>query len=208
MALTNTTTQVDFSVCQKQGCSTIELTDTTGLYDALLNPDGYGSDVNTLIDTITGSLLDITFPDDTTYSININSLYDLGTFPNTANLGILLTYAEAGLSDNFPDGVYIFNYRVQGTTTEVPDAENVAESTQEKYILFTCQTQCSIDNMFSKVSPEDCGCDENSALQAVIKAQGYLNAACEAMACGKSKLASKLLKRAQFEASKNNCKSC
>lgn len=205
MALTNTTTQVDFSVCQKQGCSTIELIDTTGLYDALINPDGYGTDVSTLIETVTGSLLNITFPDDTTYSININSLYDLTVFPNTANLGILLTYTEAGLSDNFPDGVYIFEYKVQGTTA---DEESVAESTQVKYILFTCQTQCSIDNMFSKVSPEDCGCDENSALQAVIKAQGYLNAACEAMACGKSKLAAKLLKRAQFEASKNNCKSC
>lgn len=208
MALTNTTTQVDFSVCQKQGCSTIELTDNTGLYDALLNSDGYGSDVNTLLDTLTASYLDITFPDDSTYTIDINSIYDISTFPNSNNVPVLFTYADAGLSNNFPDGVYIFNYRVQGTTNEVSGGENSAESSLEKYILFTCQTQCAIDNMFSKISPEECGCDSNSALQAALKAQGFLKAACDAMSCGKANMASKLLKRAQFEASKNNCKSC
>ncbi len=207
MALTNTTTQVEFSVCQKQGCSTIEITDLTEAYDALLNPDGYGDAVN-LISDITGSFLDIIFPDESEYTVDINSIYSINSFPNLLNIPVLLTYADLGLSDNPEDGVYIFTYRVTGTATTPDAAEVSAESSQQKYILFTCKTQCAIDNMFSQVNPEECGCSENSMLQAAIKAQGWLNAACEAMACGKSNLASKLLKKAQFEASKNKCKSC
>lgn len=204
MALTNTSTQVNFSICQSQGCRTFELTDKTGVYNPLTNTGGYETP-NSPLSEVTQVYLDIQDPSGTTTRVDVTDVYALSIFPNILNQGVIITEAMGGLTDKYPDGVYIFTYIVQGLSVE---DGTVWESTVTKYILFSCQTQCSIDNMFSKVNPQDCNCAENSLLQAALDAQGFLEAACQAMACGKSRMAAELLLRAQFEASKTNCTSC
>jgi len=79
-----------------------------------------------------------------------------------------------------------------------------------KYYLFTCQIECCIEKLYSKVTAEDscCDCNKPNYLNAAVEAEAYICAAKSAIACGKLNLVKTFLAKAQSLCANLNCKCC
>ncbi len=212
MAQSNTTLEPNFHICELQGCRKISLEDTTGLYEETNNPGGWGTDAsieagvqNPYVTECTNATLDFIFPDLSTFQVDLKALY-ADIFPNTDKQDVTLTNTNLGLVGAFPTGWYTVTYIVSGSQIGGEDVIWSASTTKE--LFFVCSTQCSIDQMFSKVTEPTCESCSQSALDAAMTAQGFLDAAVRASCCSKKLMAERLLARASFEANKSGCSSC
>ncbi len=166
--------QLNFDICELSNCQTITFAETTGTYDAIENPNGWGSP-NSVIDDADTATLEITQPDGTITTIDLFALTP--SFPTTT---LTQTYSisasTAGLSTTaFTDGKYTFVYTVTGTT-----GGNDFTYTQTVEQLFFCQARCCVDRLFAAIDDFTCDCNKtkiNEAYQADILLRSLKRAA-------------------------------
>lgn len=144
---------LQFTISQSADCTEFTFTDTTGTYNALTNPTGWGAPNDDIANTTPPCTLDITLPDGvTTYQIDLTSTTPV--FPvNAAPNELILDAGDIGgvSGDKIPDGLYTFVYTVNTTTG------GGTEYTQTAVVPFTCQVSCCVYSMWKTVHP-DCDC--------------------------------------------------
>lgn len=181
-----------FTVCQKDKCKTLSVEDTSGLFDAVTNPNGWDPTGVTALDS---AVIVVTFPDATTKTYDV-----LSQIPNpiTGNFSYTLTNGTAV----FPDG----SYKVKYTLTFAAPSTTV--NSTEKCIYFNCVTKCSLASLWAKTAEEECGCDPcsgNEMLNTALLAEGLYRAMVSAASCGNTATADKLLARLTRIFNYNDC---
>lgn len=147
--------QVSFSSLQSANRKGIVFTDTTGAYDVVSNPDGYGAP-NATIAQISQANLYITDTGGTTHVVNVYP-----TFPSSSNATFTVNNTDLGLlaTDVLPDGFYKVRYEVQGTTS----TQNGVLSSVTKDMLLSGGVECCVRKMAAK---GDCNCKKPEAVEA------------------------------------------
>ena len=215
----NTILEFKFSVCLKDGCSLLSLSDTTGEYDVNINPYGWFPDTTgsslqlPYISDVETCIMKLYEPDGTEHILDLFSSYNAFLSLTGTPVNIV---SEAFSLDTFVDGWYTINIEISGRTLQ--GITNDWSTSYSEDFFFTCNAQCKIDNMFSMITDSDltntpspclqCDSKSNSILQSAIQAQAFLNSAINAACCSKKNMAIKLLNRASFEAAKQGCTSC
>jgi hypothetical protein len=196
--------QVKFTLCQTPTCTKLEFREETGLYNLFTNAGGYDQAIpptstNPSISQFEEASLEITTPSGAVYNFNI-----WPTFPSYLDTTLYtINGTDLGYPDNkIADGIYQAVYTIAGA----PDLEY----TVSKYFLFTCQIECCITKLYSKVTPESLckNCDSPDYLKAALEAEGYVCAAKNAMSCGKLNLVKTFLAKAESVCANLNCKCC
>lgn len=192
--------EVKFNLCETVSCTKLEFTDQTKAYNIITNPGGY--DQNNEVPNQPGTsefleaTLTVTTPSNTSYDFDLFS-----TFPTVNDETVYTITASQlgfGSTGSITDGIY------QATYSLSTDEQSYTVS---KYYLFTCQVDCCIDKLYSKVTPDNGCCDcENNYLKAAIEAEGFVCAAKNALSCGKIALAKNLLAKAQHVCSNLKCR--
>lgn len=177
------------SICEKNHCSDILLTDSRGLYDSTLNPNGWNGGSSPTNSTITSATVSVLLPNaslavdlDVTASVtsatilNYQSIFDLGTYSTT----------DLSSSGKLPDGIYTFTYTiVDGSDTYV---------SSYKTFLF-CQTRCCVDKLLALI-PERM--TDITFINNVEMANAFLlSASKSAFSCGKFTETQKLVDAAK-----------
>lgn len=149
--------QINYSFCLNKGCNTFTFSDTTGEYDAILNPGGYGTP-NPGVEEISSAIIII--------ECNGNSKQlsiPLSDPPVIEDLqGFELTSEE--LEFDIVDGIYTVTYMV------VFDGD---EYTKKQEMFFACNAECCVYKMSTKVSTDTENCN-NTALNNFLNAYAYL----------------------------------
>lgn len=147
--------QVSFSELQSANRKGIVFTDTTGAYDVVSNPDGYGSP-NATIAQISQANLYITDTGGTLHTVNVYP-----TFPSALNASFTVNNTDLGLTANdvLPDGFYTVRYEVQGTT----GTQNGVLSSVSKKVLLSGGLDCCVRKLAAK---GDCNCKKPEAVEA------------------------------------------
>lgn len=181
---------------QSADCTSFNVFDETGIYNAITNPTGWGAP-NPDIANATAAVINVTIPD-ATVPISINVF---PTLPNITDTPFTVTLAMLGLSSlaKLPDGIYIVEYLVN---LNVPP-NIIAQTTT---VLFTCQVKCCIDKLLASLTDKNCSCEDSKAIQA-LQAYTMFIAAQKAACCGHIENSKKLLKKAQDLCS-GNCPTC
>ena len=184
-----------FTVCQKDKCKTLTVEDTSGLFDAVTNPNGWDPTGVTALDS---AEIEVTFPDGTVTTYDV-----LSQIPNpiTGNFSYTLTNGTSV----FPDGSYKIKYTLDFVLP------SVTVNSTEKCIYFNCVTKCSLASLWAKTAEEECGCDPcsgNELLETALLAEGLYRAMVSAASCGNTATADKLLARLKriFDYNDCNCK--
>jgi len=159
---------LNFTVYQSSDCTKFYFKDTTGTYDPISNPTGWGNPNDDILTAQTPIELEITTPDSNTYTIDLvttTPIFPVDSPPDTLEL----TMADIGgvLGDKIPDGIYSFKYTV-----------TTASGTYEQYLTtaFTCQVCCCVLSMVKEVKAGcDC-CDQDitKIMEAWLLYQGLL----------------------------------
>lgn len=177
------------SICEKNHCSDILLTDSTGLYDSTLNPFGWNGGSNPTNSGITSAVVSVLLPNaplavdlDVTASVtsatilNYQSIFNLGTYSAT----------DFGTTGKLPDGIYTFTYTIVDNS--------VTYTSSFKTFLF-CQTRCCVDNLLALI-PERM--TDTTFINNVEMANAFLLAASKsAFSCGKFTETAKLVESAK-----------
>jgi len=198
-------------LCQTSNCKLLELTETTGEYNALNNTGGWAaapggpnpqpSEANDAVIVV------IQDPSGTSYTFSSPPNWpdptgtEVLTFSNQP-AGIALNPSAASA---FSDGIYTVTYTVSGSYAAMPAGfTNIV--TQQ--FLLTCQIRCCIDKMFHLASQSDCTDCKNEKLNNALEAEAFLKSAEYAAACGKIEMAKKHLAKAQWICNTKNCLNC
>lgn len=147
--------KLSFSTCPKKGCGSIIFTETTGTYNATLNPTGWGAP-NLTLGAVTETHILITLPDGETI---IDILNPVGL--PTGTLGLEYEILASALDvDTIEDGLYIIEYTVTDGIT--------VYTTGTKYFLYTCNLDCCVAKIVAKIATSsDCTCDSTIIKNAV-----------------------------------------
>lgn len=180
--------KLKFSVSSATDCKSIRFTDETGRYTSS-NVSGYGTP-NPELSDFTSATVEVTAPDGNNYTVNVFPTLPANdcTFYKIYNTDLGL-----GSTDSIPDGLYYFNYTIEGPTYI---------ETATRYVMLDCNVECCVNKLAAKV--ETCGCDSKS-LQAFSDAWDMLMAMRNAMACGKTSQASEILTYLQGICNKTGC---
>jgi len=189
-------TVINFSVCQTD-CNTLIFKDLTGAYDATTNPTGYGTP-NLVLADVTTCVLSVTSPSGTTYTIDLIPTYP--TVDTDLEFEITNTVlTNSNSSAAIEDGLWVFEYKMY-------DAVNFLyyKKTIEK--VFTCQVECCVKKMFTKVATATAcnGCQEEYLSKALI-AWGLLKTIKANAGCGNSSVIASTLKTLNNMCNNNNC---
>jgi hypothetical protein len=191
---------LQFEVSQTSDCTQFIFKDTTGIYDAVNNPGGWGTPNDDIGTLQTPTTIDITLPDGiTTYQIDLATLpssnIPADQPPNEQYFD--MSYIGGTAGDKIPDGIYTFLYTVtadQGTHTQV----NVQG--------FICQVCCCVESMFKDIkSGCDC-CDKDymRLMEASLLLQGLQ---CQ-LDCGQVNEFNNTLSALQKICKMTNCDKC
>jgi len=179
--------EIDFNLCQ-DACDELVFTETTGAYDAVSNPTGYGAPNAETTDMAAPTLtLEDSSGNVTTLNIGVNFPSSDTSYSYTISLGSELT-----------DGIYTATYTVVDNSEDVTYTKTV-------YLFFTCQVDCCIDRLYARVTDDSCADCNKSALQLATEADAFLCSAKAAARCGNRTRATKLLKKVQYLCNFNNC---
>lgn len=190
-----------FEISQSKDCTKFTFKDTTGIYNAITNPTGWGSPPNediTLVQTPT--TLDITLPDGiTTYQIDLtttNPVFPVDQPPDELLLDMSNIGGIAG--DKIPDGIYTFTYTVTspGPTTY----------TQTKAVGFICQVCCCVNSMLKNIK-SGCDCCDTDVL-AIMEAKLLLQGLQCQIGCGNAAQFNNTLAALQKICKISNCDKC
>lgn len=139
----------NYSVLQKVGCTSIDFTDITGVYDATTNPGGYGSPNPTYADIDSTEII-FEFADGTSATIT-------DFIPAANALTVNITGQELGFEDgNIPDQIVNITYNVYSPCLI---------GRKEDKILFHCNTRNCIKKKSRDLLKADCHtCQEDKSV--------------------------------------------
>lgn len=198
--------EVKFTLCQTPTCTKLEFKEETGSYALFTNPTGYDQNIppistNPSTFQFEEAVLQITTPSGGVYTFDVfNISYFVGFPTSLTTVYYTVNGTDLGYADNkIVDGIYQAVYTITGADLEY---------TVSNYFLFTCQIECCITKLYSKVTPGNTcdNCDNPNYIKAAIEAEGYVCAAKNALACGKLNLVKTFLAKAQSVCSNLNCK--
>lgn len=133
--------EVSISSCFKDSCSTLKINETTGAYDASLNPTGFGAPNPTLA-SVTEAILSITLPDETVaVDFDLTSTVTGATIIDGEFLLDNLTMVDFSSTGAFPDGFFTFVWTVTSSGTDYVYTAK---------ILNYCSVFCCLQKMLTK----------------------------------------------------------
>jgi hypothetical protein len=190
-------------------CESLLLTDDTGTYNSVTNPEGYGLTGGPAVNDVTGVEIVLTYDTQET-SITYNFTVASGVI-TAATLGVEdetptdilseLVSTTWPLTDfdlvldygvtipTFELGVHSVDYTITGTYNS-----SSFSFTTSKSILNECSANCCIQKMFAEIDV-NCGC-ASEAIDKANRAKGYLMAARYGAQSGKTDEAVKALNKA------------
>lgn len=186
--------KIDFSYAQSSDLKTLEIYDTTGIYNSTNNVGGWGfpnpelasasSDTISIQDT-NGSVL---------YSVDM-----IGTLPNVINQPKVITNVNLGLSplEQIPDG----QYQLVRTTVA-----NSVTYTKTRRVFLIGQLQCCADQMLDGQAP-GCSCESGRLTNASI-IQYTIFTLRKAFLSQKFERANQIFVYAQSLCDSKTCKTC
>lgn len=185
MALSPTIT-----ACLKNSCTTLSVTDTTGVYNATTNPGGWGSQ-NTGGADVAKATITIILPNGSEQEEDVTDQIPdpvTGTFDFT---DITL--------DAYVDGIMTIVYTVTNSAGR--------DRTYKYEVLFVCQTRACVDNMWAEVACESCGggCDLSSKIDDANLAEGLLKGLEASSVCCDAACINKILASIAQLCNWNNC---
>jgi hypothetical protein len=192
MALT-----LNIDVVENQYADEAVFTETTGTYNVSTNTGGWGSP-NATLGTVTSAILTIKDLDDNT--LGTIDFSPFSSFPtNDETVEYTIVPADMGMTDKFTSGIYIFSYDVVAT-------EGGLEQTFNKtcYVMFSQLLRCCVDKMYAAVDGFCTTCDK-SKLHYAVEADFYLEAARDALGCGKVNMADAHLDKVEFMCNNAQC---
>lgn len=188
---------LSFEICQSGGCDSLIFKETTGIYNATTNPNGWGAP-NEATSDATEATLEIELGDGSLYTIDLFATGDFPTTDTTFEYEILPT--DIGYSsddDQIDDQIITFTYTVvTGTTTY----------TQVVKQAFYCQAQCCVNTMFINLDFE-CDCNKDQ-IDLALKAFAMLQGLKQASACGNATNFTNILTQLNKLCLNTNCSAC
>ena len=176
--------------CSTDNCSAINIFDTTGIYNSISNPGGWGSP-NPDISTATDCVLQVMYPG-AVLPVTIDIFASL---PNITNTPYVL--GPAGINmPNFPDGEYQFI-----VTVTVASVQYVANQT----IFLTCGVACCVQNKLAEISRDRNCCQEKKEVQEALFDQTLLDGVIASSECGDFSNAQNSLNQLQKICAGGNC---
>jgi hypothetical protein len=205
--------QLSLHICQSSNCKQLIISETTGEYDVVTNPGGWGAPNTPLLANVVDAILDITAPDGTTYTFEDSDLGPNFPFPDPTGLEEMVFNYNGSIVGNytnptnitaFPDGIYYIKYTIK----YMKGAVEYSIFTNQN-VLLTCQTRCCVDKLFHMASQtKECADCDSNLLNKALEAEAYLKSAEYAAGCGKVEMAKKNLAKAQWICNTKNCSNC
>lgn len=197
----------NFSVIQSEDCTYADYIITTGTFNEVTNPGGYGNPNPRSLDT-TSYILNVLLPEATipfiyTFTVSAGTIT---AATQTTPAGVVTNILADLLFDSFPfteeepfritgemlgngegskltDGVY--NGAVTESGLNSNDSDEPYEVTNDYDFLLQCQVCKCKDQQFSKLSPADCNCDCGK-VEKLMAIDAFIQAANSAMDVGYS----------------------
>lgn len=168
------------SVCFKENNTLLEITDTTKAY-SLGNTGGYGTPNDESTD-ITSATIVITFPDDSTQTVDVTTQINAGV--------VVGNYVFTDVTpDSTADGVYSFLYTIVSPSGTVSTT---------LFKLFLGKVRCCINKLFAKVPDKLCSeCETEAFVERVMFAEGLYKTLLSLGGCYNTAAISKVLTKLQ-----------
>lgn len=181
-------------VCVNCSLKLFTVTDTTGVYDAISNPTGWGSP-NPATSDVQASYITVTMSDGTIYTIDC-----FPTLPNTSGTTFSVTSEDIGQAadEQFLDDVSLIEYTVLGVSSGVPFQVKCG-----RYEVFMCNALCCVNEKMANIDV-GCGCKSNAKTEELFF---MLKGAEYAAECGKQEKSLALLDAVNAECN-NECTNC
>lgn len=167
------------SICY-HNCKTLQITDTTGLYNVDSNPGGWNAP-NAAMSNVTK------------IEISINgTITNLTTLlPATVTGNFTMSLSDLGLADGFYDFIYTVYYSTGTPAVPTTVTYNLTE-------FITCSARCCIDKLVLRLSDNHCDCSDGELIDTITDAEAMLlSAQTSAAACGNRTQAINTLKTVQ-----------
>lgn len=196
--------KLNLNICESScTCKWLEVTDSTGIYNASTNPYGWdsASTNNPSTADVTTATFTIVDPNGLTYTLT--NTYPI---PSTSNTDIFVIYADdLGLSstDKLLDGIYEITWTVSFTFNG-----NDETSSNTSFYLFTCQADCGVKNLYLDAIKSSCSSCKTGKKQKANEAYRAILEAKMAAACDMPDKAKELLAKAQWIIKTQNCLNC
>lgn len=187
--------QLNFNTCVINSCSQIRFNETTLPYN-INNLGGYGTP-NPLDSSFTSAILEITNPNNISYTID---LFNTTLFPTyNSSLYYDIPLNSIGNPNTIIDGKWKFVYTISdGTNTY----------TKTVYKLFYCNSECCVTKMQPTIEVDcDC-CNKTDSYSNYIKAWSFLQSLKNAAKCGDTTLFSSIKKIVDKLCLNSECKTC
>lgn len=171
--------ELKLSLCFKEKCSKLQISDATGEYDVTTNPTGWGAPNLDLADVDSATVVLIP-PGGSAINYDVTAEVQGGTIVD----GTFLLKLVDNITLN--DGIYTVTYTVVDEDTDT-------EYTITVKSFSTCKADCCVEKMKTKFKEELCGCNWENFWDYYKRAEALLYAAKSAFACGKDAQATDLL---------------
>lgn len=196
MALSTPDIKADLYV--NDTCDGLLFQDTTGSYNAVTNPNGWGlpdgpattdvtecvltlvneTDDTNLVYTFTvssGTITAATLSVNGAATVNILTELDSTVFPFVAANPFNLTQDYGADAYTVEDGVYRLFYQVTGSATGGSGTPEDFDYTAQDEVVVNCNVCCCISKLFQSIDA-DCGCSDKTWLKA-MRGYAYMKAA-------------------------------
>lgn len=188
------------NVCIKSACTQLAFYDTTGIYNSMTNPNGYGSP-NPATTDFSIALLQIITPDNTIYTIDLKELS--AGFPNSnEEFSYIIPPSQIGNRTVIEDGFWQFLYTIETSI----GVTYVATKTS----IFTCNTRCCVNKMLLLIDPEKSFDDRTNTkrINDYLQAKAFLDALVNYAYCGNVDKVNNIKLIVDKLCSRSGCKSC
>lgn len=186
--------KIDFSYAQSSDLKTLEIYDTTGIYNSTNNVGGWGVPNPELLSTTVDEISIQNTDSSIFYTVDMYSV-----LPNVINQPYVITNVNLGLSalEQIPDGQY------QLVRTTIVDGVTYRKT---RRIFLIGQLQCCADQMLDGQAP-GCSCESGRLTNASI-IQYTLFTLRKAFLSQKFERANQIFVYAQSLCDSKNCKTC
>jgi hypothetical protein len=160
--------ELKLSLCFKEKCSKLQISDATGEYDVTTNPTGWGAPNLALADVDSATVV-LTPPGGSAINYDVTAEVQGGTIVD----GTFLLKLVDNITLN--DGIYTVTYTVVDEDTDT-------EYTITVKSFSTCKADCCVEKMKTKFKGELCGCNWENFWDYYKQAEALLYAGKDAQA--------------------------
>ena len=189
--------QPKITACLKNSCSTLSVTDTTGMYDVTNNPSGWPIGyVNTSISAATLTI----FINGVSVKV-VDLINPTNQFP--ATITGTFTFPDIDLTGIYTDGIITVVYSVTDNASGTP----IDLATYDFEALYTCQARACIDKMWAEIACKSCSgsCELTDLIDDANLAEGLLRGLESGAVCCDAACINKILAAINQLCNWNNC---